>query len=109
MGAVLRAVRTFRGESQEDVGGRAGQPRAKVAQIELSLNLASTVKARRWVAAGWLVSEDTIAVLADGAATTGLVADAFGVPEGVIREALQTPVGETKGRRWGTPSRTEAS
>jgi transcriptional regulator with XRE-family HTH domain len=89
LGAVLRAVRVHRGESQDDVGARAGQPRAKVAQVELGLNQATTAKARRWVAVGWSVSKDTVDALADGETTTGLAADAFRVPEDVLVDAVR--------------------
>jgi transcriptional regulator with XRE-family HTH domain len=89
LGPVLKAVRKHRNERQPAVAARAGVDRARVAQVELGLNLATKVVVRRWIAAGWCVSEDTINAVADGVATTGLAADAFGVPEEVLTEALR--------------------
>lgn len=91
LGPVLKAVRKHRNELQPVVAARAGVDRARIAQVELGLNLATKVVVRRWIAAGWQVSEDTINAVADGEATTDSAAAAFGVPEEVLVAALREP------------------
>lgn len=93
-GPVLRAVRQHRGEVQGDVADRGHMHRAKVAQVELGLNQATSAKVRAGLAAGFQVDRNVIDALAEGRLAVAAAAEAFGVPVDVVAGALADPPSE---------------
>ena len=93
-GPVLRAVRQHRGEVQDDVADRGGMNRAKVAQVELGRNQATSAKVRTGLAAGFSVDRGVIDALAEGRLDVADAAAAFGVPVAVVAGALADPTVE---------------
>lgn len=98
-GAVLRAAREHRGESQDEVAARAGGiERAKIAQVELGLNQASTARVRDMIAAGWALSRPVVDALVEGRLELSAAALALNVPEEIVAAAVER--GVAKGRGW---------
>lgn len=98
-GAVLRAAREHRGESQDEVAARAGGiERAKIAQVELGLNQASTARVRDIIAAGWALPRSVVDALVEGRLDAGTAALALNVPVEVVAGAVER--GVARGRGW---------
>lgn len=99
-GAVLRAVRDHRGETQLQVASRfpgVVEPvkvRGKVAEAETGANRATTVSMRLRLAGGYVVPRETIDALAEGRLSVDDAAAAFSVPVSVIAAAVEAPAQE---------------
>lgn len=93
LGAVLRAVRDHRGETQLQVASRfpgVVEPvkvRGKVAEAETGANRATTASMRLRLAAGYVVPRETFDALAEGRLSVEGAAIAFAVPVSVIAAA----------------------
>ena len=88
LGAVLRAVRLCRNETQVELAKRADVDRLKIGELEAGRHGASTARTRAVIQRAWRVRAGFVALLVEGCSTVDDAAEAFRVPPATLVEAI---------------------